>query len=114
MWGLYTRQWRLGIRIFSSYAPISIKPVGGRPVIHGAFDTKRLSTVGKFDRVRWPRVKIFDSWFLMGILSFSATPLYSRIMEQVDVILFEMGALKFSKQRFITILPVNYSSISKI
>ena len=36
-------------------------------------------------------------------------------MEQVDVILFEiMGALKFSKQRFIIILPVNYSSISKI
>ena len=34
-----------GDKIFSSYAPISVKPVGGRPVIHGAFDSERLSTV---------------------------------------------------------------------
>ena len=38
---------------------------GQSPGIHGAFDSERRLTVGKFDRVRWPQVKIFDLWFLV-------------------------------------------------
>ena len=38
---------------------------GGRPGIRGAFDSERPSTVGKFDRVSWPQVELFDSWLLV-------------------------------------------------